>query len=132
MPPHPHHNMPPHPYPRIPTQKVCLCPYFTSTNMYVPYVVPQYPHISPLGFLHTSSSRLASYVLPPHSLKKKYRSNRRNRLYNYQKKNRILAINRMDRNNCDLVFIYVYESHEDLGRHKGVSILLSQTIPLLI
>ena len=51
MPPHPHHNMPPHLYPRITPHQFCVCPYLTSTPMYVPYVVPKYPNIPLLCYL---------------------------------------------------------------------------------
>ena len=84
IPPHPHHNMPPHIYSSIPSHPIYVCPYFTSTPMYVPYVVPHYSHIPPLGYLHTSSSRISSYVLPPQSSKNiiKYRRNIRDKISN--------------------------------------------------
>ena len=84
MPPHPHHHMPPHIYPRIPPHQVCLCPYFTSTTMYARYVVTNYPHMPSLGYLHTSSSRLPSSMLPPQTPKNmsEYRRKRRNRISN--------------------------------------------------
>ena len=66
MPQHTHHNMPPHIYSSIPPHQVCLCSYCTSTPMYAPCVVPHYPHIPPLVYLHTSFIRLPSCVLPPH------------------------------------------------------------------
>ena len=66
---HLHHNMQPHIYPSIPPHQVCLCPYCTSTTTYVPHVFPQYPHIKPLGYIHTSYSRLTYSVLTPHSSK---------------------------------------------------------------
>ena len=37
--------------------------------MYEPYVVPQYPHILYSGYLHTSSIRLPSSMMPPNSSK---------------------------------------------------------------
>ena len=83
MSPHPHHNMPPHIYQIIVPHQVVLCPYFTSTPMYTPYLVPHYPRITPLGYLHTSYSRLSSSVLPPHSkIMSEYIINRRGRRYN--------------------------------------------------
>ena len=65
--------------------------------MFAPYVVPQYPHITPLGYLDTSSSRLPSYVLPHHSSKtmSEHRSNIRNRRSNEaNKKIRYVMIRR--------------------------------------
>ena len=55
--PHSHHNIPPHIYPSIPPHQVFLCPYFTSTPMYAPYVVPHYSPIPPLGYINTSDSK---------------------------------------------------------------------------
>ena len=66
MPPTPHHNMPPHLYPSITPHQVCLCPYCNSTPKYAPYVVPNYPHIPTIGYLHTYSIRLPPSVSPPH------------------------------------------------------------------
>ena len=71
MPPHPHtsipkhshHNITPHPYPSMPPHPIFLCPYRTSTPMYVPYVVPHYPNIPSLGYLHRPPSRLSSSIL---------------------------------------------------------------------
>ena len=34
--------------------------------MYATYVVTHYPHITSLGYLHTSNGTLPSYVLPPY------------------------------------------------------------------
>ena len=80
MSPHPHQNMPPHIYPIIPPHQVCLHPYCTSTPMYVPYVVPHYPHIPSLGYLHIISIILPYSVLPTYSSKNisKYRNKSRN------------------------------------------------------
>ena len=84
MPPHHHHNIPPHIYPRIPPHQVFLCQYCTSNPTYALYEVLHYPHISPLGYLHTSSSRLPCSVFPPHSSKNmsEYRRNIINRRFN--------------------------------------------------
>ena len=70
MPPYHYHNIPPYPYPIIPPNQVCLCTYCTSTSTCSPFLVPHYPHIPPLGYLHTSSSRIPSSVLPLHSKKR--------------------------------------------------------------
>ena len=90
MTPHPHHHMPPHIYPRIPPHQVCLCPYFTSTPFYAPYVVPHCPYIPSVGFLHTSSSKIPSSVLPPYSSKEmsEYRKKRMNRISNEMNNNK--------------------------------------------
>ena len=69
MPPHPHRHVSPHIYPIIPPHQVCACPYCTSTHIYEPYVVPRFPHISSLGYLHTKSIRLTFSVLPTRSSK---------------------------------------------------------------
>ena len=118
MPPHPHHHIPPHIYPRIPPHQVCLCPYFTSTTIYVPYVVIHYPHIPSLGYLHTSSSRLTSSVLPQHFQKQmnEYRRNRRNRRSNEAKEKQRPLVSITDGENYDLVSISVDGSHEEQGQ----------------
>ena len=61
-----HHNMPPYLYPSIIPYSFFLCPYFTSAHIYAPYAVPHYTHIPSLVYLHKSSIRLKSSVLPPH------------------------------------------------------------------
>ena len=74
MPTHPHQIMPTHIYKNmllhiyliITPHQVFLCPCFNSTPMYAPYAVTHYPHIPYLGYLHTLSIILTSYVLPPH------------------------------------------------------------------
>ena len=66
IPQHPHHKIPPHLYPSITPHQVFMRPYFTYTPIFAPYLVPHYPHIPPLVYLHTSFIRLPSCVLPPH------------------------------------------------------------------
>ena len=104
MPPHPNHNMPLHFYSKITPHQVFLCPYCTSNPIYSPYVVPHYPYIPPVGYLHTSYSRLPSHVLPPHSKRNMSESisMRRNRRSNEMKKKIILSISRRDEINRDL------------------------------
>ena len=92
---HPHFNMPPHHYPSISRYPMCLCPYFTSTSMYSPYVVSHHPHITSLVYPHRTTSRLPSFVLPnllppgvcPHSSRsmskhRGFRMNQRSNLTN--------------------------------------------------
>ena len=88
---HPHHNIPPNIYPIIPPHPIFLIQCFTSTPIYLPYVVTRYPHIPSLVYLHRSSRRLPSSVLPPHYSKgmNEHRSKRSNRRSNEQKKKRI-------------------------------------------
>ena len=53
IPKHPHQIIPHHLYPSITPHQSCLCTDCTSTPTYKTYVVPNYPHILPLDYLHT-------------------------------------------------------------------------------
>ena len=46
------------------TASFFLCLYITSTLIYAPRVVQHYPHIPPLGYLHKSTIRIPSSMLP--------------------------------------------------------------------
>ena len=94
IPPHPNHHIPPPIYPSITPHQVCLCPYYTSNPMYAPYIVPQYPHILSLGYLHTKYSRPPYYMFPPHSYNNmsEYRRKMRNRRSNESKRKIIYSI----------------------------------------
>ena len=67
MPQNPHENTTPHPYPSIPTHPIFLCQHFTSTPIHAPYVVPKYPHVTSVGYLHIPFSILSSSMFPDHS-----------------------------------------------------------------
>ena len=98
MPPHTNHHMPPHIYPSITPHQFCLCPYCTSTTIYVTYVVTHYPHIPSLGYIYTLSSRLPSPVLTHNSSNKisEYRIETSNRISNKEKKKQIASTIRTD------------------------------------
>ena len=134
IPPHPQHNIPPQIYPIIPPRQVCLCPNCTSDPKYSTYVVPHYPHITPLGYLHAYSG--VDY--PPmcclliRKKRSEYRKKKMNRKLNKQKKKRKLSMSRRDGVNRDLVLLSVDGSREELGRQKGISFFFSKENPLLI
>ena len=133
MPTHSYCSIPPHLYPRIPPRQVFLCLYCTSNPTYAPYVVPNYPHIPPFGYLNTPSSRLPSYVLSQHSKKIcEYRINRSNIRSNEQKTKIRLSMSIREEFYRELFSVSIDESHEDLGWHKGISFLLSPKTTLLI
>ena len=93
----PHHNMPTNIYPSLTPKKVYVCLYCNYTPTYASYVVLHYPYILPLGYLHTSYSRLTSSLLPPNLRKtNEYSRKRRNRIPNEQKKKRRLSMIRRD------------------------------------
>ena len=87
MPQYTHHNIPPNPYPRVSPYPIFLCPYFTSTTIYAPYVVPHYPQIPSLGYIHRPPSIITSFILPVSYSKSmsEYSKKRRNIRSNEQK-----------------------------------------------
>ena len=92
-----------------------LCPYYTSNSMYVTYVVPNYPHIPYLGYLHIKYSRLPSSMLPPRSSKvmSEHRRKRSGIISNYYNKKNRDVMSRREIENQDLVSVYVDGSHKD-------------------
>ena len=121
-PQHPHQNILPNTYPTMPPHPFFVYPYLTSTPMYAPYVVPHYPNIPSLGYIHKPPSRLPSSMLPhlfppevsanPSKIMSKHRSNRRNRRPNEQNSKRRDAMRRREEENQDLVSVSVDVSHE--------------------
>ena len=82
--------------------------------MYEPYVVPHYPHIPSLGYLHRQSSTLPSSMLPDHYPKNisEHTGNRRDRRSNENKKEKRYVMRRREGENQDLVSVSIDLSHE--------------------
>ena len=91
--------MPPHPYTSMTPHQTCLCPYFTYTPMYAPYLVPRHPNITSLVYLHRPPSRrlysmlkdlLTREVLPNSSKsiieKRMIRRNQRSNVMNHRRR----------------------------------------------
>ena len=131
IPLHLHHKKLPHIDPIIPPHKFCLCQYCPSITTYSPHVVPNYPNILPLCYLHKSSYKLPFSVLPHNYWKNisEYRSESRNRIFIKNKKKRRLPMSIWEVFNRDLVSISVFGSHEDLVWQKEVSYLLPPPFP---
>ena len=88
--------------------------------MYVPYVVPYYPHIPYLGYLHTSSSRIISSMFTPNYSKSmsEHRRKKRNIISNEKKKKIIDAMSRREGYNQYLVSVSVDLSQKDQDQNK--------------
>ena len=63
---YPHQNHPYYIHPSMPPHPICLCPYWTSYQIYAPYGVLHYPHIPSFGYLYRLPQ---SYI--PSSVSKK-------------------------------------------------------------